>query len=178
MGGLVAGWTTARNADWVKGLILEDTGLFPVDDEDPAESVFIPVRDQIIEFKSSGKSFEDFAEVVAQSLASAVYAGKTRLEVYGKEGTYRHAHQRWSMDVTHYDSVIDGSEDEGYIAQKIVPMIQCPTCCITSTTHTPDLTLNAIPGSTHVVIDTVDHRVHEMCPQEYMQAVIDFIQIL
>ncbi len=139
---------------------------------------FIPVRDQIIEFKAADKSFEDFAQAVMQSPASSVYKGKTRLEVYGKEGAYRHARQRWAMDATHYDSVINGSVSEGYISDEIVSMIRCPTCCITSTTLTPDLTLNAVLGATHVVIDTVDHRVHEMRPQEYAQAVKHFVQSL
>lgn len=175
MGGGVAGWTTARNGEWVKGLIVEDANLLWSDDVDDGSPEFIPVRDQITAFKASGKSFEEFAEQIAQSPASSVYEGKTRLEVYGKEGAYRHARQRWAMDVTHYDSIIDGTVSQGYVASAIVPLIRCPTCFITSNQWTPTKDLQAIPGAVHVTINTADHRVHEVCPTEFTQAVKSFI---
>lgn len=175
MGGGVAAWTTARNPDWVKGLIIEDAELMMPDEGDLGSPAFIPLRDQIIEFKTAGKTFEAYAEVAAQALAPAVYEGKTRREVYGQEGAYRHARQRWAMDITHYDSIINGSISAGYVTGEIVPLIRCPTCFITNNQWVPTNELQAIPGAIHVGIDTVDHRVHEVRPNEYTQAVKDFI---
>lgn len=178
MGGWIAGWVAGRNEGWVKGLILEDSQLISEDDEQktPGAPAFIPVRDRLLEFKATGKTFEEYAAAEAQSAAPPVYGQKTRLEVYGRDVAYRHARQRWMMDATHYDSVIDGSFGQGYKLKDIISHIQCPTCCITSNIWVPTATLAAIPGSVHVAIDTVDHRVHEMRPHEYVQAVKSFIQ--
>ncbi len=175
MGGLVAGWLAARNPTWVTGLILEDSDIVITPENRQGYTAFAPIRDQLNAHRAANKSFDEYIQAVAQSPAPPVYPGKTRLEIYGEEGVQRHARQRWAMDITHYDSVIDGRVFEGYYTEEITPLIQCPTCCITSSVWTPREILAAIRNSTHVVIDTVDHRVHEMQPNEYVEVVKNFI---
>jgi pimeloyl-ACP methyl ester carboxylesterase len=127
MGGWVAGWLAALHPDKVRAIIIEDTQLSC----QPGQSYpyFTPRRDQLLELKSSGKTVQDFAKVISsESVPEA--SNKTRLEVYGIEGVLRHANQWRSMDVTHFNSIIEGTILENWSDGEILPNIQCPTLFI------------------------------------------------
>lgn len=182
MGGWVAGWLAALHPDKVRATIIEDTLL----DIQPGQKnpFFTARRDQLIEFKSSGKTVQDLANVISSEPVPGD-TSKTRLEVYGTEGVYRHANQWWAMDITHFDSDIEGKLTEGWNKKEILPNIRCPTLFITDNSWIDDedvqrmqYNLESVKNSKRVVIDVHNHRVHEMRPLEYLREVERFLKPL
>ncbi len=182
MGGRVAGWLAALLPDKVRAIIIEDTSL----DIQPGQKTpfFTARRDQLIELKSSGKTVQDLATVISSEPVPED-TSKTRLDVYGVEGVYRHANQWWAMDIDHFDSVIEGKSSDGWNNKEILPNIQCPTLFITDNSWTDDedvqriqYNLESIKNSKRVAIDVHNHRVHEMRPREYLHEVERFLQPL
>jgi pimeloyl-ACP methyl ester carboxylesterase len=180
MGGWVAGWLAALHPDNVSAIIIEDTQLSRQPDQsDPSMT---PRRDQLIEFKSSGKTVQDFAEVISREPVHED-TSKTRLEVYGVQGVLRHANQWLSMDVTHFNSFIEGTILEEWSDEEILPNIQCPTLFIMNNSWTDDediqriqYNLDNIKTSKRAVIDVHNHRVHEMRPLEYLREIEHFLK--
>jgi len=110
---------------------------------------------------------------------------KTRLDVYGPEGVQRHAHQWLGMDVTHFDSLLEGTYATGWNGKEIVSQITCPTLLITSNRWTDDEAVRSlqfyfdnVKNSRHIIIDVPYHRVHDVRPNEYLDAVIHFLKPL
>jgi pimeloyl-ACP methyl ester carboxylesterase len=110
---------------------------------------------------------------------------KTRLDVYGPEGVQRHTRQWLEMDLTHFDSMIEGTHATGWNGKEILSHITCPTLFITDNRWTNEeavrqmqFSLSNVKNSRHVVIDVSNHRVHEMRPNEYLDTVIQFLKPL
>jgi pimeloyl-ACP methyl ester carboxylesterase len=173
LGGWIAAWYAAQYPDWVHALIDEDSGLLNLPDQPYPQ--FAVVRDTLLEYKAASKSLVEFEQRCAQD----VYRdNKTRLELFGWEAVRRQARLRWQMDPYTLDPIIDGTMLEGYIPEKVLPTITCPTHLIyrrgqeENVQHIGAL----IPQCAYTIIDTDDHRVHETNPQAYLDAVKQFIQ--
>lgn len=111
---------------------------------------------------------------------------KTRLEIYGPEGVNRHTRQWLGMDVTHFDCIIKGGYATGWDGKEVLSHITCPTLLITSNQWAGDDEMvqslhffeDNLKHGRHVVIDVANHRVHEMRPDEYLDAVEGFLRPL
>lgn len=182
MGAATAAWLAALYPDTVRALILEDQNFdFPADLKFEG---FIPRRDQIAQFHSSGVTVEEAAVMIATE-PTLEDKSKTRLEVYGPEGVNRHTRQWLGMDVTHFDCIIKGGYATGWDGTEVLSRITCPTVLITSNQWTDDESVQCLQfykdnlkHGRHVVIDVANHRVHEMRPNEYLDAVVGFLKPL
>ena len=182
MGGHVAAWLAGLYPDTVRALIIEDTGFdFPPDRNAPH---FAPRRNQLLELHSSGATIEE-ASVIFAAEPTPEDKSKTRLDVYGAEGVNRHTRQWLGMDVTHFDSLIEGGIATGWDGKEILSHITCPTLLITSNEWTDDESVqdlqfykDNVKNGQHIAIDVANHRVHEMRPNEYLDAVLGFLKPL
>jgi pimeloyl-ACP methyl ester carboxylesterase len=182
MGAAIAAWVAGLYPDNVRGLIIEDQGLDFVPGDKATN--FVPRRDQLVKLHASGMTVDE-AEAIFAVEPTPEDTSKTRLDVYGREGVNRHMRQWLGMDVTHFDSLINGTFLTENINQEILSNITCPTLLITSNKWTDDESVREIQfykdnvkNGQHVVIDVANHRVHEMRPNEYLDAVIGFLKPL
>jgi len=89
------------------------------------------------------------------------------------------------LDLTHFDTVIEGVWTKGWNDDDILPNITCPTLFITDNSWTDDegtqslqYNLSTIKDSKHVTVDIHNHRVHEMRPSAYLREVERFLKPL
>jgi pimeloyl-ACP methyl ester carboxylesterase len=171
-GGYAAAMFAARYPNWVRGLVVEDSDLLlPPDAKFPQ---FGATRDNLLRYKAEGRSLKEYENACAQDIYRE---GLTRLECFGWETVRSHARQRWQMDPSALDAVINGSFLEGYVAEEFLPAINCPTHLVYRIGQDEYVQKIAelIPRCTYTIVDTEDHRVHETQPEGYVRAVKGFI---
>lgn len=180
MGASTAVWLASLYPDTVRALILEDQDFDFLPNNDFPE--FAPRRQQLAEVHSSSKTVE---ELIAEVAAEPTPGGETRLDAYGQEGVQRHARQWLSMDLTHFDSLIGGTYAAGWDGKDILSHITCPTVLITSNQWTDDEGIQImqfykdnLKHGQRIIIDVANHRVHEVRPTEYLDAVVGFLKPL
>jgi pimeloyl-ACP methyl ester carboxylesterase len=180
MGASTAVWLASLYPDTVRALVLEDQDFdFPANNDFPE---FAPRRQQLAEVHSSSKTVE---ELIAEAAAEPMPGGETRLDVFGLEGVQRHARQWLRMDITHFDSHIGGTYAIGWDGKDILSHITCPTVLITSNQWTDDEGIQImqfykdnVKHGQRIIIDVPHHRIHEVRPNEYLDAVLGFLKPL
>jgi pimeloyl-ACP methyl ester carboxylesterase len=189
LGALVAAFTAAFAPDLICGAFLEDPPLYtaqmPRIRETSDYQIFLGLREVLSNHTQSGQSVEDLAEVVgAWPIHPMLFDGKPLLEFAGPDVVRARAESLHRVDVGVLDTVLDGTQFDGFAPDDDIARIQCPLHVVAGeaslggTIDRQDLEhlKSLIPHLTYRVLPGLGHFIHHTAPTLYTQELRSFAE--
>jgi pimeloyl-ACP methyl ester carboxylesterase len=185
LGGLVAVWLAAQAPNWVQGVFLEDPPLYitraPRLQETPFYGIFAMLRGYLLQHHVKGGTLDDLIPFVGQF---PVNEKQTMLDVAGPEGVRLRAVELQRLDPAVLDPAIDGVLLDAYEPDDLVAQIRCPTHLLAAQYELSGVMddqavqrfVAHAPHCTYAVLEGVGHGIHEERPNEYVEALRQFLR--
>jgi pimeloyl-ACP methyl ester carboxylesterase len=186
MGAVVAVWLAAQAPDSVHSVFLEDPPLYVTQPPRLHETwfygFFMALREQLRQHHANRGTLDDLIPSVGQWPANAE---QTLLEAAGPEAVRLKATELHRLDPTVLDVALDGvflgsHEPDALLTQAHMPIhLIAGQAALGGAMDAHDVQrfVAMAPHSTHEVVEGVGHMIHDERPEEYVQAVRQFISL-
>ena len=189
LGGLVAVCTGAVAMDIVRGVFLEDPPLYTA--QMPALSdtldyqFFLALRDVLRQHRDAGRSEDALAAIVgAWPIHPMLFEGRSLLEIAGPEVVGARAASLHRMDLGVLDSILDGTQFEGFDPDEALAAIRSPVhllageVALGGTVEQRDVErlASVIRCYTSRTLPGVGHLIHHTAPADYVHEIRTFVQ--
>ncbi len=184
LGGVITVWLAAHAPEWVQGAFLEDPPIFIIGASrlraTPYHGSFMMLRDYLRQHHAQNGALQDLIPFVAQIPANAT---QTMLDIAGPEAVRLRAVELQRMDPTVLDPAIDGILLGAYEPDDLVAQVRCPIHLLAAQ-YDLSMVMDAqdvarfaahAPHCTYEVLKGVGHGIHKERPEEYEQALQQFM---
>src|SRR5262245_685796 len=187
LGALVAGLTAVVASGLVHGVLLEDppfyTAQMPALKDTADHQGFLGLR----ELLRQRRTVDELAELVgAWPIHPMLFEGRSLLDVAGPEVVIARARSLHRMDPAVLESLLDGSQFDGFDVDATLAGITCPVRLLAGDVACGGVIAQAdverlatvIPRYAHRTLPGVGHFIHHTAPAEYADEVRTFVASL
>ena len=184
LGGLIAAWIAGRTPDLVQKLFLEEPPLYIIQMPRFKESIFygyfIALREHLPQHHGADGTLDDMIAYVG---AFPVTEEQTMLEIAGLELVRDRAIQIHQMDPTTFDPFIEGIPFGEQDVDDLLIKIRCPVYLMAGqvalggalATQDVQRAISKLSDCTYTVVEDAGHGIHQERPEEYSQALQQFL---
>ncbi|MCB0112181.1 MAG: alpha/beta hydrolase [Caldilineaceae bacterium] len=184
LGGLVGAWIAGQTPDLIQKLFLEEPALYIIQMPRFKESIFYgyftTLREHLPQHHAAGGTLDDMIAYVG---AFPVTEEHTMIEIAGPEIVRERAIQGHQMDPTTFDPFIEGVLLDGQDADDLLEKIRCPVHLMAGqmalggalSPEDVQRAISKLSDCTYTVVEDVGHGIHQDRPEEYCQALQQFL---